>query len=206
MEIQEEKFSLNQVCAMLGEKAYNLKYLEKMLELNIERDMFSHKLYTKKNIEIIKKAKQLKTQKGLSYEEIKKTIQEDPINSPDNEILTIREKEIESINSNNLENGGAKEECIEHQQFVIDEAALEKIKSDITDAIIENIATSINKGFDDLKNSIMNDMEYLIKQNTDMKTNLELEIERYFNNIEIKIDGLKNSRSKKNRSLFKKIF
>lgn len=92
MEI-ENKFSIGEVCKILGCEQHNLRYIEKVLELSIERENNIERSYTIKDIETLKFVFDLKEQ-GLNYRAIKKVLEKGE------EVAATCDNTIELYNTN----------------------------------------------------------------------------------------------------------
>ena len=73
--INDELYSINQICELLGIEDFNLRYIEKTVGLNIERNNASEKIYSPKDIETLKFIFEL-NDKGLDYKTIKKVLKD----------------------------------------------------------------------------------------------------------------------------------
>lgn len=191
--IEERTYSSQEVCEMLNEKKYNIVYMEKMLGLNISKDKLSHKLYSNKDIEILKRAKALRSENGFSYEAIKKKLLSSDINENNfirEEEDIISEKEIILPDMHSSEKPGNLDD-------------VEYLRELMTEIINDRVDEILEKKLDVLKSYIENEFEYLRKQNTDIKTKMELDIENYANEVSIRIDSLKRSKEKSKRGFFR---
>jgi len=75
MIINDELYSINQICELLGIEDFNLRYIEKTVGLNIKRNNASEKTYSPKDIETLKFIFEL-NDKGLDYKTIKKVLKD----------------------------------------------------------------------------------------------------------------------------------
>jgi len=73
--INDELYSINQICELLGIEDFNLRYIEKTVGLNIERNNASEKIYSPKDVETLKFIFEL-NDKGLDYKTIKKVLKD----------------------------------------------------------------------------------------------------------------------------------
>jgi len=73
--INDELYSINQICELLGIEDFNLRYIEKTVGLNIKRNNASEKIYSPKDIETLKFIFEL-NDKGLDYKTIKKVLKD----------------------------------------------------------------------------------------------------------------------------------
>lgn len=73
--INDELYSTNQICELLGIEDFNLRYIEKTVGLNIKRNNASEKIYSPKDIETLKFIFEL-NDKGLDYKTIKKVLKD----------------------------------------------------------------------------------------------------------------------------------
>ncbi|MCH4200168.1 MAG: MerR family transcriptional regulator [Clostridium tyrobutyricum] len=65
-----KKYSIKEACEKLNTNSYDLRYLEKVLALNIKRDNLKNRYYTDNDIIYLKNILELKNQ-GLNYKAIK---------------------------------------------------------------------------------------------------------------------------------------
>lgn len=193
--IEEKTYSSGEVCNILNEKKYNIIYIEKALGLSISRDKLSHKIYKDKDIEILKKAKTLKSENGYSYEAIKKKLfpsTTDENNFVDREEEIIPPKEIVFPYTQQPENKNSSNELNP-----------EHLKELMVEVINDRVEEILSQKFDVLKSYIENEFQYLRKQNTDMKTKMELDMEKCNAEISIKIDSLKHSMERGKKGFFR---
>jgi DNA-binding transcriptional MerR regulator len=197
MDIQEKKekktYSSNEVCEILNEKKYNIIYMEKMLGLTIAKDKLSHKVYTDKDVEILKRAKAIKSENEFSYEAIKKKL----LPSTDNESNCLGKEEDPILAKEIiLPDLQAPEKSNSFNDLEYFRVLMEEVINDRVDEIL-------TIKLDALKSYIENEFEYLRKQNTDIKTKMEIDIENYASEVSIKIDSLKRSKERSKKGFFR---
>jgi len=72
--INNEKYSIGQVCELIGLENFKLRYIEKTIGLEIERNDAGERIYRQADLETIKLIFKLKDQ-GLNYKAIKKVLE-----------------------------------------------------------------------------------------------------------------------------------
>jgi len=71
--INDELYSMDQICELLGIENFNLRYIEKTVGLDIKQNNVGEKIYSSKDIETLKSIFEL-NDKGLDYKAIKKVL------------------------------------------------------------------------------------------------------------------------------------
>ena len=71
--IDDETYSMDQVCQLLKIENFNLRYIEKTVGLNIKRNNDREKMYSQNDIETLKFIFKL-NDKGLDYKATKKVL------------------------------------------------------------------------------------------------------------------------------------
>ena len=163
---------------------FNLRYIEKTVGLDIKRNNAGERVYSSKDIETFKFIFELKD-KGLNYKAIKK-------------VLEHQEEIVVDSVDNEVEEG-----------LIIPEEKLQKLMSMIKNTIDESIENKVNSKLEGITNSI----EILVKQNKELKQDLEHEQEKHFIELDKKLtnlrdsqDNLKKYQEEKNKSWFKNFF
>lgn len=190
--MEERKYSIREVCEIVGEKEYTLRYIEKALNLEIERDESKNRWYSEEVLDTLKRVKKLKDQ-GLNYKGIKAIFETEEIMAMQDEValtseennLILRDKEISISN----------EQLIKLQQF-------------LTNIISKCIDDSVNNKIDSLENNLVDHLNELEEQNRKLKRTIdELELEQHFRELDDKLMRWQNSRVNRNKkSIFKRIF
>lgn len=186
--INDELYSIGQICELLGIENFNLRYIEKTVGLDIKRNNAGERMYSSKDIETFKFIFELKD-KGLNYKAIKK-------------VLEHQEEIVVDSVDNEAEEG-----------LIIPEEKLQKFMSMIKNIIDESIENRVNSKLEGITNSI----ETLVKQNKELKQELEHEQEKHFMELDRKLTKLREDQQEnekksikyqeeKNKSWFKKIF
>lgn len=186
--IKDELYSIGQICELLEIENFNLRYIEKTVGLDIKRNNAGERIYSSKDIETFKFIFELKD-KGLNYKAIKK-------------VLEHQEEIVVDSVDNEAEKG-----------LIIPEEKLQKFMSMIKNTIDESIENRVNSKLEGITNSI----EILVKQNKELKQELEHEQEKHFMELDRKLTKLREDQQEnekksikyqeeKNKSWFKKIF
>lgn len=187
------KYYIKQACEILNTSDYNLRYLEKVLDLEIKRDDMENRFYTEKDITLLRDIIHLKDQ-GLNYKAIKTVLNakqkfSDQNNSPDK---TQEQNEKNTLIKKNLDT--------EMKKLDI------KIKS-IIENTLEDILTPKFSNIENKIDNINNAVTELKKENTTLKSELESNQKEYFNELDKKLEKHKRkTRSKEKKSWIKKIF
>jgi DNA-binding transcriptional MerR regulator len=71
--VNDELYSIDQICELFEIENFNLRYIEKTVGLNIKRNNDRKKIYSQKNIKTLKSIFEL-NDKGLDYKEIKRVL------------------------------------------------------------------------------------------------------------------------------------
>ncbi|MCB2343377.1 MerR family transcriptional regulator [Clostridium estertheticum] len=186
--INDELYSIGQICELLVIENFNLRYIEKTVGLDIKRNNAGERMYSSKDIETFKFIFELKD-KGLNYKAIKK-------------VLEHQEEIVVDSVDNEVEEG-----------LIIPEEKLQKFMSMIKNTIDESIENRVNSKLEGITNSI----EILVKQNKELKQELEHEQEKHFMELDRKLTKLREDQQEnekksikyqeeKNKSWFKKFF
>lgn len=186
--INDELFSIGQICELLEIENFNLRYIEKTVGLNIKRNNVGERIYSPKDIETFKFIFELKN-KGLNYKAIKK-------------VLEHQEEVVVDSVDHEVEEG-----------LIIPDEKLQKFMSMIKNTIDESIENKVNSKLEGITNSI----EALVKQNKELKQDLEHEQEKHFIELDRKLTKLRDDQQEiqnksikyqedKNNSWFKKFF
>ena len=162
--IDDELYSIGQICELLGIENFNLRYIEKTVGLKIKRNNAGERTYSSKDIETLKFIFELKD-KGLNYKAIKKVMEQQE------EIV------VDSVEHEDKEG------------LIIPDEKLQKFMSMIKDTIDESIENRVNSKLEGITNSI----ETLVKQNKELKQDLEHEQEKHFIELDRKLTKLKRS-------------
>ncbi|WP_072986605.1 helix-turn-helix domain-containing protein [Clostridium cavendishii] len=192
MEI-ENKFSIGEVCKILGCEQHNLRYIEKVLELNIERENNIERSYSYRDIEILKIVFELKEQ-GLNYKAIKKVLEkgeEINVNTPD---IEVGRKEMTIINQTN------------YNEFMKNfQVSLEKmVEVAMTTAINNNLDECLSTKLEPLEEGLKN----IQKENKELKSSLEEMQEKHFKEIDDKLLAWreKSIEQSRNRNFWHRLF
>lgn len=192
MEI-ENKFSIGEVCKILGCEQHNLRYIEKVLDLNIERENNIERSYSYRDIETLKMIFELKDQ-GLNYKAIKKVLEkgeEITVTAPD---IEVGSKEMAIINQAN------------YNEF------MEKFKASLEKMVEVAMTTAINNNLDECLSTklepIEKGLENLQKENEELKASLEEMQEKHFKELDEKLLAWRENyiEKKKKKSFLQRLF
>lgn len=187
MEI-ENKFSIGEVCKILGCEQHNLRYIEKVLELNIERENNIERSYTIKDIETLKFVFDLKEQ-GLNYKAIKKVLEKGE------EVAATCDNTIELYNTNtSLDLSKDYDKFIKNIAFHI-EKTVESIVVNTINTTLENYL--VDK-MEPLQQGIMN----VEKKNDELKLSLEEMQAKHFKEIDEKLMAWRQEQFEKEKKGF----
>ncbi len=187
MEI-ENKFSIGEVCKILGCEQHNLRYIEKVLELSIERENNIERSYTIKDIETLKFVFDLKEQ-GLNYRAIKKVLEKGE------EVAATCDNTIELYNTNtSLDLSKDYDKFIKNIAFHI-EKTVESIVVNTINTTLENYL--VDK-MEPLQQGIMN----VEKKNDELKLSLEEMQAKHFKEIDEKLMAWRQEQFEKEKKGF----
>lgn len=187
MEI-ENKFSIGEVCKILGCEQHNLRYIEKVLELSIERENNIERSYTIKDIETLKFVFDLKEQ-GLNYKAIKKVLEKGE------EVAATCDNTIELYNTNtSLDLSKDYDKFIKNIAFHI-EKTVESIVVNTINTTLENYL--VDK-MEPLQQGIMN----IEKKNDELKLSLEEMQAKHFKEIDEKLMAWRQEQFEKEKKGF----
>lgn len=185
------KYYIKQACEILNTSDYNLRYLEKVLDLEIKRDDMENRFYTEKDITLLRDIIHLKDQ-GLNYKAIKTVLNaKQKFNNQDNDSNKVQNQKNTLIKKN-----------LDTEIRKLDI----KIKS-IIENTLEDILTPKFSNIENKIDNINNIVTELKKENTTLKSELESNQKEYFNELDKKLEKHKRkTRSKEKKSWIKKIF
>jgi DNA-binding transcriptional MerR regulator len=184
----ENKFSIGEVCKILGCEQHNLRYIEKVLELSIERENNIERSYTIKDIETLKFVFDLKEQ-GLNYRAIKKVLEKGE------EVAATCDNTIELYNTNtSLDLSKDYDKFIKNIAFHI-EKTVESIVVNTINTTLENYL--VDK-MEPLQQGIMN----VEKKNDELKLSLEEMQAKHFKEIDEKLMAWRQEQFEKEKKGF----
>ncbi len=186
--INDELYSIGQVCELLSIENFNLRYIEKTIGLKIKRNKTGERVYSPKDIETLKLIFELKD-KGLNYKAIKKVLEHQ-----------------EELATDDVEHE-------EEDALIIQDDKLQIFMSMIKNTIDESIQNKVNTKLEGITNSI----DLLVKQNQELKQALEHEQEKHFIELDRKLtklredhqdhhERLRKEQEEKNKSWVKRFF
>lgn len=179
-------YLIGQVCEILNVENFNLRYIEKVLDLSIKRNEAGERIYSNNDVEIFKMIFELK-QQGLNYKAIKKVLEHQ------GELAFCKEEREEKviIRNDNIDY------LMCFFKEAIDESIEEKVNSKLE--IIINNLFSILKQNEELKIALKKEQErHFIELDRKLIKCREMQQERQ--------DKLrKELENKKKKSWFKKI-
>lgn len=186
----ENYFTISEVCSKLNTETYTLRYLEKVMELDISRDDFQNRIYTKDDVETLEDIIMLKNQ-GLNYKAIKivlKNTKKNTSSFEDETAATINKdiEEEESVSSLELEEYNSNN--------------IELFKNILQETMNETMAP-MNNEIKDLKIKT----SQILEQNKNLRVHLEKEQERHFKELDQKLTKWREESTKK-KSFFNKFF
>jgi len=188
IKINDQTYSIGQVCELLSIESFNLRYIEKTVGLEIKRNTAGERIYCQKDLETVKFIFELKDQ-GLNYKAIKKVLEHQDEVASDIEIPEVKEA------------------------LILKEQESEKFLNIIKDTIDESIETKVNSRLEGIISSI----EILVQQNKELKKALDHEQERHFIELDKKLtkwredqqdkqEKFKKEQEETSKPWFKKIF
>lgn len=187
MEI-ENKFSIGEVCKILGCEQHNLRYIEKVLELSIERENNIERSYTIRDIEILKSVFDLKEQ-GLNYKAIKKVLERGE------EVAATCENTIELYNTaTSLEVSKDYDKFIKNISFHI-----EKVVESI---VVNTITTTLENYLVDKMEPLQQGIVNIEKKNDELKLSLEEMQAKHFREIDEKLMSWRQEKFEKEKKGF----
>ena len=172
--IKDEIYSIGQICKLLEIENFNLRYIEKTIWLNIKRNTVGERIYSQKDIETLKFIFELKD-KGLNYKAIKNVLEHQK------EIVVDRV------------------EPEDEEGLIIPDEKLQKFMSMIKNTIDESIEKRVNSKLEGITNNI----ETLVKQNKELKQDLEHEQEKHFIELDRKLTKMRDDQQKNEEKLMK---
>lgn len=192
MEI-ENKFSIGEVCKILGCEQHNLRYIEKVLGLSIERENNIERSYTIKDIEILKGVFDLKEQ-GLNYKAIKKVLERGE------EVAATSENTMELCNINSsLEIPKDYDKFIKTLSLHIEKVVESMMSSTIT--------TTLEKYFSDKIEPLEQGIISIEKNNEELKLSLEEMQAKHFREIDEKLMAWRQEQfQKENKGFLSRLF
>lgn len=175
--MEDKKYSISEVCDMLNCKPHTLRYIEKVLECEVDRDEFLNRVYSQEQINMLKFIFELKDQ-GLNYSAIK----------------NILDQQGEIIQD-------AVEET--RKDIVLQEQNLNDFVELLTKRISEEVKESVNSRLEGLTNEIDN----LKLQNEQLQLQLHKKQEDHFIEIDNKLMKIREDMKQNNkRSLLERLF
>jgi len=172
--INEELYSIGQICELLVIENFNLRYIEKTVGLNIKRNNAGERIYSSKDIQTFKFIFELKD-KGLNYKAIKNVLEHQ------------KEIVVDRVDPEDEEG------------LIIPDEKLQKFMSMIKNTIDESIEKRVNSKLEGITNNI----ETLVKQNKELKQDLEHEQEKHFIELDRKLTKMRDNQQKNEEKLMK---
>ncbi|MBU3173399.1 helix-turn-helix domain-containing protein [Clostridium estertheticum] len=173
--IVDEFYTIGQVYELTGIEISQLRYIEKMVGLQIKRNVAGERIYTQANLETFKFISELKD-KGLNYKAIKNVLEHK------GEILSDDEKKKAT------------------ESLIIPDAKLQKFMEMIKTTIDKSIDAKVSLKIE----SIVNSVDILVKQNQSLKEELEHEHEKHFIELDKKLTNLRNVQIENQNLIIKK--
>lgn len=162
----EITYTIGEICEKLGCEQHNLRYLEKALELEIERDQFGNRLYTEQDLTNLEMVMSLK-QEGLNFNAIKKIL---------NRQEQVAETAVEETR-NDL--------TIQNQNL---EAFIKMLTIEITKNVEEVVNTKVE--------ALTNELHDIKKSNMEMQEQLLHHQQEHFRNVDDKLNKWREENNK----------
>lgn len=179
----EHKYSIGEVCKILNCEQHNLRYIEKVLDLNIERENTIERSYSLQNVETLKMIFALKNE-GLNYKAIKKVLErqeEVAVTSVPSMEICSDEKPII------LENNTDYEKFLKQFSLYIEET--------IEKTILNVLSTNVNPSLDRVEQELLT----LQQENKELRIAFEEMQEKHFKEIDDKLMSLREDKFKANK-------
>lgn len=188
----KSKLSIGEVCKILGCEQHNLRYIEKALELNIERENNIERSYSVKDVETLKMVFDLKEQ-GLNYKAIKRVLEKGEEVAVTYSSVDIVEDTTDIIPINY-------EEMMEKFKDSIEKVIYAAMNSALNSAIEQCIITKLEP----IETGIIS----IQKENEELKSSLEEIQEKHFREIDDKLMAWREEQKIKNKrkSFFSRFF
>lgn len=172
----DNKYTIGEVCEILKCEQHILRYIEKTLNILIQRDDFMNRIYSQDDINKLQMIFELKDQ-GLNYAAIKKVL--------DQQQEIVEDKVEETRND-----------------LVIQNQNMEQLIETLTKKITDSIEISVGSKLQGLTNEI----EGLKKHNEELQRQLQKNQEEHFAEIDNKLIKLREEMKEvRNRSLLSKL-
>lgn len=170
-------YSIGEVCEILKCEHHNLRYIEKVLKLNINRDTNTERLYTEHDLNILKMVFELKNE-GLNYKAIKKVLERQE------EVITDKVEE-------------SKNDIVLHDERL----------TEFINLLTKNIEKSIDIKVTSKLDTIINNVDVIKRENKELHKILEQQQEKHFKELDAKITKWREEHKEKEKeSWLNKLF
>lgn len=178
LESREKTYTIGEACELLNCEVHNLRYIEKAVGLEIQRNEFQERIYTHEDLVTLKSVFELKDQ-GLNYKAIKK-------------VLEQQGEEVAVTNTESIAT-----------DLVMQPDNIEKFMSFLANSVEQGVENKVAPMF----NGIIDRMENLEKQNQELRDALEQAQQKYYKELYAKLTKLEEAQEvEKNQPWFKRIF
>jgi DNA-binding transcriptional MerR regulator len=173
----DRSYTIGEVCDVLKCEQHTLRYIEKTLDMKIERDEFMNRLYSQENLDTLRMVFDLKDQ-GLNYGAIKKVLEQQ------SEIVQDKVDET-------------------RKDVVIQNQNLEQLIKVLTKEISESVAATVESRFEGLTR----DIENLKLQNEELQRQIQKSQEQHFSELDNKLSRLREEmKENQTKSWLSKLF
>lgn len=159
-------YTIGEICEKLGCEQHNLRYMEKALELEIERDQFGNRLYTEQDLTNLEMVISLK-QEGLNFSAIKKIL---------NRQEQVAETAVEETRNDLI---------VQNQNL---ETFIKMLTIEITKNVEEVVTTKVE--------ALTNELHNIKKSNMEMQEQLLHHQQEHFKNVDEKLNRWKEESNK----------
>lgn len=178
LESREKTYTIGEACELLNCEVHNLRYIEKAVGLEIQRNEFQERIYTHEDLVTLKSVFELKDQ-GLNYKAIKK-------------VLEQQGEEVAVTNTESIGN-----------DLIMQPDNIEKFMSFLANSVEQGVENKVTP----MLNGIIDRMESLEKQNQELRDALEQAQQKYYKELYAKLTKLEEAQEvEKNQPWFKRIF
>lgn len=174
----EITYNISEICEKLNCESHNLRYLEKALELLIQRDKFQNRVYGEKDLANLEMIMDLK-EKGLNFAAIKKVLAQQE---------QVAETAVEETRSD----------------LVIQNKNLDTLINLLTTEITKSVEKIVNPRFE----ALTNELENFKKTNIELQEQLLHQQQEHFKNVDEKLNKWRegNNKQEESRGFFSNFF
>lgn len=176
-DMMEKSYTIGEVCELLKCEQHTLRYIEKTLDIKVERDEMMNRLYSQENVDTLRMVFELKGQ-GLNYGAIKKVL--------DQQSEVVQDKVEETRND-----------------LVIQNQNMEQLIKTLTKEISDSVAATVDVKFQELSK----DIQLLKAQNEELQMQIEKSQEKHFSEVDNRLTKImKEIRENQGKSWIKRLF